>query len=161
MCACILAACAAAWLMTRGTSVIDPLCVVKVRKWGNWPPQGKRAQGKRDDAAHSLLPRQFGCLTRWTVPARHKGPFIFLKRVSSEEIIILSQPHRLSANQQHVHLIEIKYCKATRPGQQLEAAQQQHADLCKNISGKAVTLHTGLQIHAVFEKSDRLNGSVT
>eukprot|EP00983_Pelagomonas_calceolata_P066371 1148997-Pelagomonas_calceolata.AAC.4 len=25
------------------------------------------------------------------------------------------------------------------PVQQLEAAQQQHADLCKNISGKAVT----------------------
>eukprot|EP00983_Pelagomonas_calceolata_P004980 163068-Pelagomonas_calceolata.AAC.1 len=30
----------------------------------------------------------------------------------------------------------------TRPGQQLEAAQWQHADLCKNVSGKAVTLHT-------------------
>eukprot|EP00983_Pelagomonas_calceolata_P094437 1157891-Pelagomonas_calceolata.AAC.5 len=29
-----------------------------------------------------------------------------------------------------------------RPGQQLEAAQRQHADLCKNISGKAVTLYT-------------------
>eukprot|EP00983_Pelagomonas_calceolata_P007665 248777-Pelagomonas_calceolata.AAC.1 len=29
-----------------------------------------------------------------------------------------------------------------RPGQQLEAAQRQHADLCKLISAKVVTLHT-------------------
>eukprot|EP00983_Pelagomonas_calceolata_P087578 1156986-Pelagomonas_calceolata.AAC.1 len=44
------------------------------------------------------------------------------------------QPHQLCANQQHVHLIEIKYCEDTRPEQQLQASQ--HADLCKNISGK-------------------------
>eukprot|EP00983_Pelagomonas_calceolata_P072357 1151680-Pelagomonas_calceolata.AAC.4 len=31
-------------------------------------------------------------------------------------------------------------CEDTRPGQQLETAQQQHADICKNISGRAVTL---------------------
>eukprot|EP00983_Pelagomonas_calceolata_P048928 1141278-Pelagomonas_calceolata.AAC.4 len=37
---------------------------------------------------------------------------------------------------------EIKYCEDTRPGQQLEAAQQQHADLCKNTCGTAVMLHT-------------------
>eukprot|EP00983_Pelagomonas_calceolata_P037345 1136295-Pelagomonas_calceolata.AAC.4 len=37
------------------------------------------------------------------------------------------------------HSIQPAY---TRPGQQLEAAQRQHADLCKDISGKAVTLHT-------------------
>eukprot|EP00983_Pelagomonas_calceolata_P034724 1087783-Pelagomonas_calceolata.AAC.1 len=30
----------------------------------------------------------------------------------------------------------------TRPGRQLERAQQHHADICKNINGKAVTLHT-------------------
>eukprot|EP00983_Pelagomonas_calceolata_P112922 1159936-Pelagomonas_calceolata.AAC.3 len=30
------------------------------------------------------------------------------------------------------------------PGQQLEAAQRQHADLCNNISGEAVMLHTVL-----------------
>eukprot|EP00983_Pelagomonas_calceolata_P051411 1142391-Pelagomonas_calceolata.AAC.1 len=29
-----------------------------------------------------------------------------------------------------------------RPGQQLETAQWQHTDLCKNMSGKAVTLRT-------------------
>eukprot|EP00983_Pelagomonas_calceolata_P071968 1151467-Pelagomonas_calceolata.AAC.2 len=37
------------------------------------------------------------------------------------------QPHQLNANQQHVHLVKIKYCEDTRPGQQLEAAQWQHA----------------------------------
>eukprot|EP00983_Pelagomonas_calceolata_P049414 1141511-Pelagomonas_calceolata.AAC.5 len=29
----------------------------------------------------------------------------------------------------------------TRPGQHLEEVQRQHADLCKNMSGKGVTLH--------------------
>eukprot|EP00983_Pelagomonas_calceolata_P029038 909722-Pelagomonas_calceolata.AAC.2 len=46
------------------------------------------------------------------------------------------QPHQLNVNQRHVHLVEIKYCEDMRPGQQMEMAQQQHADLCKNISGK-------------------------
>eukprot|EP00983_Pelagomonas_calceolata_P050433 1141966-Pelagomonas_calceolata.AAC.1 len=32
----------------------------------------------------------------------------------------------------------------TRPGQQLKTAQWQHADLCRNISGKTFTLHTAL-----------------
>eukprot|EP00983_Pelagomonas_calceolata_P012464 399568-Pelagomonas_calceolata.AAC.2 len=36
----------------------------------------------------------------------------------------------------------MNYCADTRLGQQLETAQRQHADLCKNTSGKAVTLHT-------------------
>eukprot|EP00983_Pelagomonas_calceolata_P032901 1030397-Pelagomonas_calceolata.AAC.1 len=44
--------------------------------------------------------------------------------------------------QRHVHFIVIKYCEDTRCGQQLEGAQRQHAGLCKNVNGKAVTLHT-------------------
>eukprot|EP00983_Pelagomonas_calceolata_P085358 1156533-Pelagomonas_calceolata.AAC.3 len=52
------------------------------------------------------------------------------------------QPHQLHVNQRHVHLFEIMYCEDTRPGQQLEASQRQHADHCKLISAKAVTLHT-------------------
>eukprot|EP00983_Pelagomonas_calceolata_P005907 195492-Pelagomonas_calceolata.AAC.1 len=43
------------------------------------------------------------------------------------------QPHQLHKNQQHVHLIEIKYCEDTRPGQQLKAAQRQHTHLCKPL----------------------------
>eukprot|EP00983_Pelagomonas_calceolata_P133904 1162011-Pelagomonas_calceolata.AAC.4 len=52
------------------------------------------------------------------------------------------QPHQLSANQRHIHLIEFRYCEDTRPGQELETAQRQHAEICRNINGKAVTLHT-------------------
>eukprot|EP00983_Pelagomonas_calceolata_P130041 1161656-Pelagomonas_calceolata.AAC.1 len=37
-------------------------------------------------------------------------------------------------------LIEIKNCKDTRPGAQLEASQQQHSELCKQ--GAGITLHT-------------------
>eukprot|EP00983_Pelagomonas_calceolata_P041385 1138040-Pelagomonas_calceolata.AAC.1 len=63
------------------------------------------------------------------------------------------QTHQLRANQQ-VHLIEIN-CSDTRPGQQLEMAQRQHADLCKSMSGKAVTLHTillgvGVTYHTLY-----------
>eukprot|EP00983_Pelagomonas_calceolata_P122460 1160911-Pelagomonas_calceolata.AAC.14 len=43
----------------------------------------------------------------------------------------MRKPQQLNANQRHVHLIEVKYCEDTRPGQQLEAAQQQHTDLGK------------------------------
>eukprot|EP00983_Pelagomonas_calceolata_P052762 1142998-Pelagomonas_calceolata.AAC.1 len=54
------------------------------------------------------------------------------------------QPHQRNVSQRHMHLIEInlKYCEDTRPGQQLEAAQRQRADLCKLIHAKVVTLHT-------------------
>eukprot|EP00983_Pelagomonas_calceolata_P111893 1159830-Pelagomonas_calceolata.AAC.3 len=34
------------------------------------------------------------------------------------------------------------YCEDTRPGQQLEAARRQDADLCELINAKVVTLHT-------------------
>eukprot|EP00983_Pelagomonas_calceolata_P070335 1150751-Pelagomonas_calceolata.AAC.3 len=41
------------------------------------------------------------------------------------------------------HLTEEQHnCPHTRSGRQLEVAQRQHAYLCKNTSGKAVTLHT-------------------
>eukprot|EP00983_Pelagomonas_calceolata_P050885 1142180-Pelagomonas_calceolata.AAC.2 len=52
------------------------------------------------------------------------------------------QPQQLNVNQQRMHLIEFKCCEDTRSGQRLDAAQRQRADLCKNISGKAVSLHT-------------------
>eukprot|EP00983_Pelagomonas_calceolata_P004937 161893-Pelagomonas_calceolata.AAC.1 len=42
----------------------------------------------------------------------------------------------------HVHLIKTKYYEDARPGQHVEAAPRQYADLCKNRCGKAVTLHT-------------------
>ena len=39
-----------------------------------------------------------------------------------------------------MHLIEIKFCEDTRPEHQLNAAKQQHADLCKLISANVVTI---------------------
>eukprot|EP00983_Pelagomonas_calceolata_P120484 1160712-Pelagomonas_calceolata.AAC.2 len=42
----------------------------------------------------------------------------------------------------HIQLIEIKYCADTRPGAQLEASQQQHSKLCKQLQGAEITLHT-------------------
>eukprot|EP00983_Pelagomonas_calceolata_P079672 1154788-Pelagomonas_calceolata.AAC.5 len=51
------------------------------------------------------------------------------------------QPHQLNACHHHVHLIEIKYCEDTRPQHQLDAALQQHANLCKHICAKAVSIH--------------------
>eukprot|EP00983_Pelagomonas_calceolata_P063402 1147702-Pelagomonas_calceolata.AAC.1 len=54
----------------------------------------------------------------------------------------MRQPHQQNADQQDVHLNRTKYFDDMRPGPQLEAAQWQHADLCKNVGEKAVTLHT-------------------
>eukprot|EP00983_Pelagomonas_calceolata_P069355 1150339-Pelagomonas_calceolata.AAC.2 len=51
------------------------------------------------------------------------------------------QPHQLNVNQRHVHLIEIKYCEDLRPGQQLESAQPQRADLCQ-LGAETVNLST-------------------
>eukprot|EP00983_Pelagomonas_calceolata_P049386 1141499-Pelagomonas_calceolata.AAC.1 len=51
------------------------------------------------------------------------------------------QSRQLSAKQRHVHLIKIKYCEDTRPGQQLEAGQRQHAVLCKLICAKLALHH--------------------
>eukprot|EP00983_Pelagomonas_calceolata_P131646 1161798-Pelagomonas_calceolata.AAC.2 len=49
----------------------------------------------------------------------------------------MRQLHLLNANHRHVHLVEIKYCEDMRPGQQLEAAQRQHADLYKLLVQKS------------------------
>eukprot|EP00983_Pelagomonas_calceolata_P061043 1146642-Pelagomonas_calceolata.AAC.2 len=48
------------------------------------------------------------------------------------------QPHRVSANKRRLHSTELRNCEDTRPVQQLETAQRQRADLCEDISGKAV-----------------------
>eukprot|EP00983_Pelagomonas_calceolata_P122381 1160902-Pelagomonas_calceolata.AAC.10 len=45
------------------------------------------------------------------------------------------QPHELSIQNCHIHLLEIKHCKNTRPGAQLEASQQQHSELRRQLQG--------------------------
>ncbi len=41
-----------------------------------------------------------------------------------------------------IHLVEVKYCKDSRPGHQLEASRKQHEVLCKRLKAKKVILHT-------------------
>ncbi len=43
-----------------------------------------------------------------------------------------------------IHLVEVKYCKDTRPGHQSEASRKQHEVLCKCLKAKKVILHTTL-----------------
>jgi hypothetical protein len=48
----------------------------------------------------------------------------------------------ISKSWRDIHLIKIKYCKDTRPQNQLnDAAKEQRKDLCIILQGAAVTLH--------------------
>jgi hypothetical protein len=51
------------------------------------------------------------------------------------------RPKDLSKPRRDIHLVEIKYCKDTRPQNQLNAAKEQHKDLCNILQGASVTLH--------------------
>ena len=50
----------------------------------------------------------------------------------------------ISKSWRDIHLIKIKYCKDTRPQNQLNAAKEQHIDLCNILQGASVTLHVTL-----------------
>eukprot|EP00983_Pelagomonas_calceolata_P134074 1162023-Pelagomonas_calceolata.AAC.5 len=55
------------------------------------------------------------------------------------------QLHESQIKNCHIHIIEIKCsagCEDTRPGAQLEASQQQHSELCKQLQGAEITLYT-------------------
>ena len=49
-------------------------------------------------------------------------------------------PKDLSNPRRDIHLVEIKYCEDTRPQNQLNAAKEQHKDLCTILQGASVTL---------------------
>jgi hypothetical protein len=51
------------------------------------------------------------------------------------------RPKDLSKTRRDIHLVEIKYCEDTRPQNQLNAAKEQHKDLCNILHGASVTLH--------------------
>jgi len=51
------------------------------------------------------------------------------------------RPNDLSKPWRDIHLVEIKYCEDTRPQKQLNAAKEQHKDLCNILQGASVTLH--------------------
>eukprot|EP00967_Tisochrysis_lutea_P058159 scaffold73900_cov19-Tisochrysis_lutea.AAC.1 len=43
-------------------------------------------------------------------------------------------PGQLLPEQRHIHLVGVRLCKDTRPKNQLEALEQQHRDLCQDLS---------------------------
>eukprot|EP00983_Pelagomonas_calceolata_P093278 1157757-Pelagomonas_calceolata.AAC.25 len=49
---------------------------------------------------------------------------------------------KLNIQNRHIYLMETKCCDDTRPGAQLEASQQQHSELCKQLQGAEITLNT-------------------
>jgi hypothetical protein len=51
------------------------------------------------------------------------------------------RPKDLSKPRRDIHLVEIKYGEDTRPQNQLDAAKEQHKDLCNILQGAFVTLH--------------------
>jgi len=51
------------------------------------------------------------------------------------------QPHEPNIPERHIHLIEVKYCEDTRFDSQLEAAKQQHSELCEQLHGSRITIH--------------------
>ena len=57
------------------------------------------------------------------------------------EWVLCWSPKDLSKPRRDIHLVEIKYCEDTRPQNQLNAAKEQHKDLCNIFQGASVTLH--------------------
>ena len=52
------------------------------------------------------------------------------------------RPIDLSKSRREIHLVKINYCEEdTRPQNQLNAAKEQHKDLCNILQGASVTLH--------------------
>eukprot|EP00983_Pelagomonas_calceolata_P033894 1061917-Pelagomonas_calceolata.AAC.1 len=112
-------------------------------------------------AQHDLqVPEQ---VSNRVVPSNLFKPTISIqnRRNSSRPDAILVTPHPTNPNRpppppsdrvlrsmgsnttpaRHIHLIETKYCEDTSPGAQLEAAQQQHSELCKKLQGAEITIH--------------------
>ena len=58
------------------------------------------------------------------------------------ELTPIKHPQDLAPHRRHIHLVEIKYCEDTRPGNQLAAAQEQHRVLNEQLEGGQITLHT-------------------
>eukprot|EP00983_Pelagomonas_calceolata_P004067 132210-Pelagomonas_calceolata.AAC.1 len=79
----------------------------------------------------------------WTNSREHSAPAIATLLASKDR-----RPSQLRPKQRRVHLVpvEVRYCKGTRPNNQLEVSKQQHRNLCRHLSrGSAeVTLHTNL-----------------
>eukprot|EP00983_Pelagomonas_calceolata_P022114 694336-Pelagomonas_calceolata.AAC.1 len=68
----------------------------------------------------------------------------------NEEVKSSTTPARqlckLNIQNRHIHSIETKYCEDTGPSAQIEASQQQHNQLCKQLQGAEITVWVGLSI---------------
>eukprot|EP00983_Pelagomonas_calceolata_P128173 1161484-Pelagomonas_calceolata.AAC.5 len=75
----------------------------------------------------------------WNSSYINRGELVDVKEKSNYPYQALPPPRVLrsmvssTTPARHIHLIEIKYCQDTRPGAQLEASQQQHSELCKQL----------------------------
>jgi len=85
---------------------------------GGWALRNDRGQ-LRETGSTSAAPPATG---RATNPRQHR-------------------PKDLSKLWRDIHLVEIKYYEDTRPQNQLNAAKEQHKDLCDILQGASVTLH--------------------
>eukprot|EP00983_Pelagomonas_calceolata_P065560 1148640-Pelagomonas_calceolata.AAC.1 len=105
--------------------------------------QGKRPQPRRLTAglfinAHEVMMekrKQGNQGARWILRS------LRCNEVARSNSTPARQLHELNIQNRHIHFIEIKYCEDTRPGAQLEASQQQHSELRKQLQGAEIIIH--------------------
>jgi len=85
---------------------------------GGWVIRSGRGQLRETGSTSAAPP----AISRATNPRQHR-------------------PKDLSKPRRDIHLVEIKYCEDTRPQNQLNAAKEQHKELCNILQGASVTLH--------------------
>jgi len=88
------------------------------RNVGGWVLRSGRGELRETGSTSAALP----ATNRATNPRQHR-------------------PKDLSKHRRDIHLVEIKYCEYTRPQNQLNAAKEQHKNLCNTLQGASVTLH--------------------
>ena len=77
------------------------------------------------------------CVVSWLgAPQQHRQPPVEPPTDPRQH-----RPKDLSKHRRDIYLVEIKYCEDTRPQNQLNAAKEQHKDLCNTLQGASVTIH--------------------
>ena len=77
------------------------------------------------------------CVVSWLgAPQQHRQPPVEPPTDPRQH-----RPKDLSKHRRDIYLVEIKYCEDTRPQNQLNAAKEQHKDLCNIFQGASITLH--------------------
>eukprot|EP00983_Pelagomonas_calceolata_P123313 1160994-Pelagomonas_calceolata.AAC.7 len=104
------------------------------------PDQARRTSSRPDASLVTPCPAN---PNRPPTPSSHR----VLRSTRRNEVVRSNttparQLHELNIQNRHIHLIEIKYCKDTRLGAHLEASQQQHIELRKQLQSAEIILHT-------------------